>query len=117
MLNYGIAGAIVLRLIFIVLGVTIVNKFHWVLYIFGAILIISGIKMMCKQDECENYNESKIIKLVLHVLNIENINNKDRIYSFYFIVYLIYTYTKFTIIISTGNIVHNLRRNYLKENI
>lgn len=63
-LNYGIAGAIILRLIFVLLGVTIVNMFHWVLYVFGAILIISGIKMMFKHDENENFKESKIIKLL-----------------------------------------------------
>ena len=63
-LNYGIMGAIILRLIFIVLGVTIVNMFHWVLYVFGAILIFSGIKMMLKHDENENYKESKVIKLL-----------------------------------------------------
>lgn len=63
-LNYGIAGAIVLRLIFIVLGVTIVNMFHWVLYVFGIILVISGIKMMFKHEENENYKESKVIKLL-----------------------------------------------------
>src|SRR5512142_1016415 len=40
-LNYGIIGAMVLRLIFIVLGVAVVNRFHWILYIFGAFLIFS----------------------------------------------------------------------------
>jgi tellurite resistance protein TerC len=63
-LNYGIFGAIVLRLIFVLLGVTIVNMFNWVLYVFGAILIISGIKMMFKNDEDKNYTDSKVIKLL-----------------------------------------------------
>lgn len=67
-LNYGIAGAIVLRLIFVCLGVTIVNMFHWVLYIFGAILIISGIKMMCKHNENVNFKESRIIKLLNKII-------------------------------------------------
>jgi len=63
-LNYGIAGALILRLIFVLLGVTIVNMFHWVLYVFGAILIFSGIKMMLKHDENKNLKESRIIKLL-----------------------------------------------------
>lgn len=63
-LNYGIAGALILRLIFVLLGVTIVNMFHWVLYIFGAILIISGIKMMFKKEENVNLKDSRIIKLL-----------------------------------------------------
>lgn len=44
-LNWGIIGAVILRLIFIVLGIAIVEKFHWVLYIFGVILIVTGYKM------------------------------------------------------------------------
>lgn len=63
-LNYGIFGAIILRLIFVVLGVSIVNMFHWVLYIFGVILIFSGIKMMLKNEENKNFKDSKILKLL-----------------------------------------------------
>lgn len=63
-LNYGIVGAIVLRLIFVVLGIAIINMFHWVLYVFGAILIFSGLKMMFKHNENENCKDSKIIKLL-----------------------------------------------------
>lgn len=67
-LNYGIAGALILRLIFVLLGVTVVNMFHWILYIFGAILIISGIKMMIKQEENKNLKESKIIKALSKII-------------------------------------------------
>ncbi len=66
-LNYGIAGALILRLIFVLLGVTIVNMFHWMLYIFGAILIISGIKMMFG-NENNDVKDSKIIKLLRKVI-------------------------------------------------
>lgn len=63
-LNYGIIGAIVLRLIFVVLGVSIVNRFHWILYIFGFILILSGIKMMLKNEEHQNFKDNKLLKLL-----------------------------------------------------
>ncbi|MBM7868578.1 tellurite resistance protein TerC [Clostridium pascui] len=71
-LNYGIMGAIVLRLIFVLLGVAVVSKFHWVLYIFGAILIISGLKMMLKQEDEEehNFKNNKLIKLLNKILPI-----------------------------------------------
>lgn len=69
-LNYGIAGAIILRLIFIVLGITIVNMFHWMLYVFGAILIISGIKMMFKHDKNQNFRESKILNMIGKIIPI-----------------------------------------------
>ncbi len=61
-LNYGIFGAVVLRLIFIVLGIAVVNKFHWVLYIFGLILIASGVKLFFNHDSCEDYRQSRILK-------------------------------------------------------
>ncbi|MDT8716701.1 TerC/Alx family metal homeostasis membrane protein [Clostridium sp. 19966] len=69
-LNYGIFGAIILRLIFVLLGVTIVNMFHWILYIFGIILIISGIKMMVKKEEVSHFEDSKIIKLLGKIIPI-----------------------------------------------
>jgi tellurite resistance protein TerC len=71
-LNYGIAGAIILRFIFTMLGVTIVNKFHWVLYIFGAVLLVSGIKMMVKEESSNNYKDSKIVSLVGKIIPVTN---------------------------------------------
>ncbi|MDP4090994.1 MAG: TerC/Alx family metal homeostasis membrane protein [Bacillota bacterium] len=68
-LNYGIAGAIVLRMIFVVLGVTVVNMFHWVLYVFGVILIVSGVKMMLKKEEDNaSFKDSKVIKLLGRII-------------------------------------------------
>ena len=63
-LNYGIIGAIVLRLIFILLGIKVVNSIHWILYIFGVILIFSGFKMMFGHEKEKDYNDSKVLKLV-----------------------------------------------------
>ncbi|WP_097027150.1 TerC/Alx family metal homeostasis membrane protein [Clostridium peptidivorans] len=71
-LNYGIIGAVILRFIFVLLGVAIVSKFHWVLYIFGAILIISGLKMMFKQEEEEeiDFKDNKLIRLLTNIIPI-----------------------------------------------
>lgn len=66
-LSYGIAGAIVLRFIFIFFGVKIVTMFEWVLYIFGAILILNGIKMFKKEEE-KDPHESPIIRAIGKVL-------------------------------------------------
>lgn len=79
-LNYGILGAIILRLIFILLGVSIVDKFEWVLYIFGGILIVSGIKMMIKQEEDTNFKESKIIKLLGKIIPVTNELHGDKFF-------------------------------------
>jgi tellurite resistance protein TerC len=71
-LSYGIFGAIVLRFAFTMLGVTVVNKFHWVLYIFGVVLLISGYKMMIGNEDNKNYQESKIMKALSKVIPITN---------------------------------------------
>ena len=56
----GILGALVLRGIFIYLGATLVQQFHWVLYIFGAFLVFSGIKLLFL-DEDEDQNPENVI--------------------------------------------------------
>lgn len=71
-LSYGIFGAIILRFAFTMLGVTIVNKFHWVLYIFGVVLLISGYKMMTGNDNSDDYKESKIMMALGKIIPITN---------------------------------------------
>jgi tellurite resistance protein TerC len=44
-LFWGIVGALVMRAIFIVVGIGLIRKFHWIIYIFGALLVYSGIKL------------------------------------------------------------------------
>ncbi len=51
-LNYGVLGAIVLRTIMIFAGSWLVTQFSWILYVFGAFLLFTGIKMaMAKEDD------------------------------------------------------------------
>ncbi|HUK42362.1 MAG TPA: TerC family protein [Candidatus Acidoferrales bacterium] len=50
-LFWGILGALLLRAIFIVLGAALLQTFHWVIYIFGAFLILTGIKLLLQRDE------------------------------------------------------------------
>jgi tellurite resistance protein TerC len=63
-LFWGIVGAMVLRAIFIITGVALINKFHWVIYIFGAFLIFTGIKMAFNQDSKIEPDKNPFIRLV-----------------------------------------------------
>ncbi len=63
-LFYGILGALVMRGLFIGLGAVLVARFEWILYIFGAFLVITGIRMAVKQDEEFNGEENPVVKLV-----------------------------------------------------
>ena len=50
-LFWGILGALVLRALMIVAGTVLITKFAWIIYVFGAFLILTGIKMIVKRDE------------------------------------------------------------------
>jgi len=52
-LFWGIIGAVLMRFLFIFLGSTLINEFGWILYIFGAFLIYTGIGMFLSRDEEE----------------------------------------------------------------
>ncbi|HNW82623.1 MAG TPA: TerC family protein, partial [bacterium] len=62
-LYWGILSAIVMRLIFIFAGVTLVAKFHWVIYVFGAFLVFTAIKMLLKKDEEIHPENNPMLKL------------------------------------------------------
>src|SRR3989344_2345480 len=63
-LFWGIMGAVVFRAVFIGAGAYIISQFHWVLYVFGALLIYTGIKLLRdKKEEHVDFEKNKIIKL------------------------------------------------------
>ncbi len=64
-LFWGILGAIVFRGVFILAGSYIINQFHWVLYIFGAVLLYTGLKLLGdKKEEHIDFKKSKVIKFL-----------------------------------------------------
>lgn len=63
-LFWGILGAIIFRAVFIGAGAYIIGQFYWVLYIFGAILLYTGVKLLYdKKEEHIDFNENKIVKV------------------------------------------------------
>lgn len=64
-LFWGIIGAIVMRAIFIFAGVAIIEKFAWVMYIFGAFLIYTGIHMLFEKDDKKDFDPNKNIAVRL----------------------------------------------------
>ena len=66
----GILMAIVFRIIFITVGVALVEKFHWLLYVFGVFLVYTGYKMFVSDEEEEEFNpqQSKVYKFLRRLL-------------------------------------------------
>ena len=67
-LFWGIFGAIVMRAAMILLGVALVDRFHWVLYIFGAFLLLTGLRMFKENDDADDVADNKLIGLLRRVL-------------------------------------------------
>lgn len=62
-LFWGIVGALVMRAIFIVAGIALVQKFHWVIYLFGAFLIFTGVRMALQKDKEINPGKNPVLRL------------------------------------------------------
>jgi tellurite resistance protein TerC len=62
-LFYGVLGALIFRAIFIAAGSVLIASFAWILYIFGAFLILTGIKMLVQRNEHIDPSKSKTLKL------------------------------------------------------
>lgn len=63
-LFFGILGALVLRGIFIYLGATLVHQFHWILYLFGAFLVFSGLKLLFLEEDDDQNPENAIVRAI-----------------------------------------------------
>lgn len=62
-LFWGILGALVMRIIFILSGIELIHRFHWLVYIFGGFLIFTGIKMLVSDDSKIDPEKNPLIKI------------------------------------------------------
>ena len=63
-LLYGIIGAVVMRLILIFAGVWLIAQFHWILYVFGFLLLILGVKMCFSSDEKPDLEKNLLLRFM-----------------------------------------------------
>ena len=66
----GVLGAIVMRTVMIFAGVWLITQFHWLLYVFGAFLLITGIKMWWFADEKPDLANNPVIKWIKRHMNV-----------------------------------------------
>lgn len=64
----GILMAIVFRVIFIAIGIALVDRFYWILYIFGAFLVFTGVKMFFANQQEEFRSDNKILRFIKKIL-------------------------------------------------
>ncbi|HMW13516.1 MAG TPA: TerC family protein [Chitinophagales bacterium] len=71
-LFWGIIGALILRAIFIFAGVALISKFHWIIYVFGAFLVITGIKMMVQDEKPLEPDKNPLVRLFKKFMPVTN---------------------------------------------
>jgi len=78
-LVYGILGALIMRAIFIVAGAALLNRFEWLIYVFGAILIFSGFRIFSEEGPSFDPSSSRVYKVLSKFLPTTNQFVEDKL--------------------------------------
>lgn len=97
-LFWGVFGALVMRVIFIFGGAALLHRFEWLMYIFGAFLVYTGIKMFFEKDGDQDLNDSGMIKLFRKFLPIKEdvvephflVKDNGKVYATQFLLALLF---------------------------
>jgi tellurite resistance protein TerC len=79
-LFWGILGALMMRAVFIAAGVTLVTRFHFIIYIFGAFLIYTGIKMFTHDEEEVSPERNIVLRIFRKFFRVTKDFRKDRFF-------------------------------------
>ncbi len=80
-LFWGIMGALVMRMVMIFAGAELVERFHWIIYVFGAFLIYTGLKMFGNSEDNFEPHESAIVKLATKYIRISKHYDGEKFFS------------------------------------
>ena len=67
-LFWGIVGALILRAIFIATGSALLSNFHWMIYVFGGFLVVTGIKMLLQGEEKLDPEKNPVVRLFQRIM-------------------------------------------------
>lgn len=76
----GIFGALIMRLLFILAGIELIHRFHWLIYIFGGFLIVTGIRMLFSYDTKINPEKNVFVRLVRKIIPVTNTYEGDKFF-------------------------------------
>jgi tellurite resistance protein TerC len=79
-LFWGIIGALLMRGIMIALGATLIKEFHWIIYIFGAFLIFTGIRMAFHKNEEVHPEKNPLVRLLRRVMPVTENYEGDKFF-------------------------------------
>jgi tellurite resistance protein TerC len=76
-LFWGILGALIMRGIFIAAGISLIQRLHWIIYVFGAFLIFTGIKLALQKDKNIAPEKNPILKLARKLIPITSVSSEN----------------------------------------
>lgn len=79
-LFWGILGALIMRAIFIASGVALIEKFHWIIYVFGAFLILTGVKMALQKDKELHPEKNPVLRLFRRLMPVTERYHDDKFF-------------------------------------
>ena len=79
-LFWGIMGALVMRVCFILAGVELIHKFHWLIYIFGGFLVFTGIRILTQGDIKLNPEKNPVVKFVRRIFRVTSDFEGDKFF-------------------------------------
>ena len=79
-LFWGIMGALVFRFIFIILGVGLIERFHWIIYVFGAFLVYTGIKLALEKDKEVHPENNPILRLFRKIVPVTKEYHEQKLF-------------------------------------
>jgi tellurite resistance protein TerC len=71
-LFWGIIGAVVMRTVMVFAGVALLSSFHWLIFIFGGFLVLTGLKMLVRKDERPHPENSRLLRAVKKVVPVSD---------------------------------------------
>ncbi len=80
-LFWGILGALIMRAVFIFAGISLIENFHWMIYLFGALLIFTGINMAMHKDKKLEPEKNPVIKLFKKWFPVTNEYHGDKFFA------------------------------------
>jgi tellurite resistance protein TerC len=80
-LFWGVLGALIMRLTMIFIGATLINRFHWILYIFGAFLVYTGFKMFRQEDSDIQPEENPLVRAVTRYIPITRHYDEQKFFT------------------------------------
>jgi len=78
--SYGIWGAIILRLVFILIGSWLLGMFHWLIYVMGAFLLLTGIKMFFVSENEKDLTETFVLRLSKRIFRVTSEFDKEHFF-------------------------------------